>query len=1111
MSPTENSIANTSSSASAHANERITWAELNALQTHLADIGDSRTLDDVTDGLAPSTIGRFKIISCIGRGNSGSVYLACDSRLSRKVAIKVAHPGLQSKPLQARFVAEAHAAARLTHPNVVCLYEYGEDDGMLYLVYEMCEGSTLEEWLTEQPDRLPFRTAVAIVRELASGLAHAHSRGLIHRDVKPGNILLQPNLELGNVLGFIPRITDFGLAHDILEQETSGCGGRFVGTIDYMSPEQIQGDTQNIQPASDQYALGVLLYRMLTGVLPFASDDLVQTLQAACGQSPPELRSIQSSIPRDLEAICHKCLEKKPEDRYATCRELVRDLDRFANGLPVSARPLTKCQLGWRIVCKAPLVSALVAAIFGVCLVSALMFSQLASNLASRQIELQSTLADLNRSQATALRSQEATYEMMQLVDMQKSEAEKQTGEAVRVWYHAELHRAYGEWERQRVLSVSNILSKVHEGIRGHLEPGMELRLLSARSKSVIVPMSGHAGPTTEVEEIGGTDLIVTAGQDGKVSFHNTVTGYLEHSVTPQIGFEIHAMDVSGDGTQIAIGYVNPLLGLSHARVHQIDYASSSNWLHDSQVVHFSATTIESLRFSPCSKLLSVGSRYKNIVIYSLEKNRIMAYFDSDNRNHTAPFSPDGRHVLVMQRASRIDVLSAQSGGLAKLIQCENSPQFALWSPCGKWIARVGYQDEFVQLESLDDPAQSLKLTQPHGGIRSIAFSTDGSRLVAGTHRGAVVAWELGILEAAPPKSIVEHFHAAVLHTGSVSDVAMIGKERVASVSDSGSVVVSELPTEARAWLSSDVVVAKYFEAKDVEGIFLGHSDGSLTCREFHEHALTRAATVRECELTLMPSQTSPVSALCLSPNGMSLGIGWRDGQVGMLDITSKRFTKCDYSTPVDSLEERKINDLCFSANSKLLAACGDDARARVWTVAEPSKPQWEHTLRSMAYSSCFDNQDRLAVGGMFEEIVLFRGRDGHIIRRISGATRTGCLVFDDQRQRFISGHADGRLRVYGSQDLTLLATLGGSEGEITSLTISPTRDCYLSGDSSGHLKVWNAAECTLTGTLLNLGPTRGIRSLEIEPSQQTLAVLYSGLNPTGAQCIGIQELSFKP
>lgn len=294
-----------------------------------------------------SHVGRFEIIKKLGEGGFAKVYLAHDPFLNRKVALKLLRSSLfYSEDVINRFEREAQAAAILNHPNIVPVYESGSLDGERYIASAYCEGQTLEQWLAKQ-DKVAPHSAAAIVAVLADAVEHAHQRGIIHRDLKPANVLLvskNPNSKLASPLDRDPnlpgqlRIADFGLAkHAGTTDQMETTEGSIVGTPAYMSPEQARGRT-SIGATSDIYSLGVILYELLTGELPILGESNIDTLIAIRNQAPKPPRKIRRSIPRDIEAICLKCLAKDSTSRYATARELALDLRRWSSGEPILAR-----------------------------------------------------------------------------------------------------------------------------------------------------------------------------------------------------------------------------------------------------------------------------------------------------------------------------------------------------------------------------------------------------------------------------------------------------------------------------------------------------------------------------------------------------------------------------------------------------------------------------------------------------------------------------------------------------------------------------------------------------------------------------------------------------
>ncbi|HLJ97013.1 MAG TPA: serine/threonine-protein kinase, partial [Gemmataceae bacterium] len=298
------------------------------------------------------TLGPYTVQGELGRGGMGIVLRAWDPVLQRTVAVKMLRPELANEQTRARFVREAQAAARVTHDHVVRVYAVAHPpDGLPYFAMEYLAGSTLAEQIRTQQSLEP-RVAAALVAQVAQGLAAAHAAGLIHRDIKPSNILLEPGTGRA-------KITDFGLAR--LDSQPSGTTqeGILAGTPTYMSPEQAQG-LRSLDGRSDVYSLGATLYEALTGQTPFRGAPHM-VLQQVIDEEPRPLRQLNDRIPRDLETICLKCLQKEPAQRYAGALVLAQDLQRFLDGEPVQARPVGSMSRLARWCRRRPLVAGLAA------------------------------------------------------------------------------------------------------------------------------------------------------------------------------------------------------------------------------------------------------------------------------------------------------------------------------------------------------------------------------------------------------------------------------------------------------------------------------------------------------------------------------------------------------------------------------------------------------------------------------------------------------------------------------------------------------------------------------------------------------------------------------
>lgn len=352
-------------------------------------------------GFAQPQMPGYQIIGELGRGGMGVVYKARQLGLNRLVALKMVLAGAHAGEEQlARFNLEAEAVAHFQHPNVVQIYDIGQHQGLPYFSLEYVDGGSLSDKIDNKP-QAPLEAA-QMITILAQAMAYAHQNGIIHRDLKPVNVLMTKEGQ--------PKIADFGLAKRLEGDSTHTRSGSIMGTPSYMAPEQARGDTKLAGPSVDIYALGAILYEMLTGHPPFVGATVLDTIEQVRTQEPVPPSQLQPNLPQDIETICLKCLQKETHKRYETMELLAEDLTRFLHGEPIKARPIGNLERLWRWTKRNPRIAALTGTIL-VLLIAGIVGSTTAA-------------FTINRSRAAAVKARDEAARNAQLAEEAKREAD---------------------------------------------------------------------------------------------------------------------------------------------------------------------------------------------------------------------------------------------------------------------------------------------------------------------------------------------------------------------------------------------------------------------------------------------------------------------------------------------------------------------------------------------------------------------------------------------------------------------------------------------------------------------------------------------------------------
>jgi tetratricopeptide (TPR) repeat protein len=418
---------------------------------------------------APAELGRYRVTGTLGWGGMGVVYRATDPTLDREVAVKVIRPGLVSGARAVRhvtrFLAEARTVAAIRHPNVVPVYEVGEHAGRPFLAMEYCPGGTLAGQLAGPHDP---RAAAELVRKVGRGVQAAHQEEIVHRDLKPGNVLFDAAGE--------PKVTDFGLAKRAGGPSVTQTQAA-IGTPAYMAPEQARGQRELIGPATDVWALGVILYELLTGRRPFDGPNPWAVMARIADQQPaPSVRRFVPSIPRDLDLICQKCLEPEPRNRYPSAGPVADDLGRFLAGQTVCARPAGAWVAAGRWSRRNPLAA-------GLLVVSVLL---LVGGLAGMTVLWQ-----------RADRQRQAAEEQRAAADRSRAEAEVARQDARdALAFQQDLFQASDPFGFNRPVFVAGAAPSKDVTAKDLLDRGrraVEVRPLSPLSRAAILHSMGHA------------------------------------------------------------------------------------------------------------------------------------------------------------------------------------------------------------------------------------------------------------------------------------------------------------------------------------------------------------------------------------------------------------------------------------------------------------------------------------------------------------------------------------------------------------------------------------------------------------------------------------------
>jgi WD40 repeat protein/tRNA A-37 threonylcarbamoyl transferase component Bud32 len=730
-------------------------------------------------GRPPPEIPGYEVLGELGRGGMGVVYKARQVKAHRVVALKMilsgAHAGASDL---ARFSREIETIAGLQHPNLVAVYEVGEHDGRPFYSMEYVEGGNLHDRMKGQP--LAPRQAAEIVEVLGRAIHAVHQRGIVHRDLKPGNVLLAGcGLASGEdakpQAAWVPKITDFGIARKVDSADGMTATGAVLGTPSYMAPEQAAGRNREVGPATDVWALGAILYELLTGRPPFLATTAWDTIHQVMHEDPVPPRDLEPGLPPDLETICLKCLQKPPARRYAGGAELADDLRRFLDGEPIRARPAGPVERGVKWARRRPAVAVLL----GVTLIALLVIAGggVATNVRLRRQAEESRkglvrlyveqgddlLDDGDWSRALvwfteALRLDQGRPETRTAHRTRIGVTLRQCPRLVRLWVHdgpvscvgfvpggGRRVLTAGEDGQARVWDVATGAAAAgpfrHGGAIRSAAFSRDGRLLlttgddgAARVWDVasgrpVTPPLRHGRPVPHGEFRPDGARVVTAGEDGTARTWDVAGGGLLQ--TFRHGGPVGWAAFSPDGRRV--------LTASDDHTARVWDADGGQCLRTLQ--HGAEVTTAAL--SPDGTRLATGCSDHKARVWDPAGGKLLCVLPHFNVIDSVFFSPDGHSVLTASDDHTAGIWDAGTGlARAEPLRHASGLNVARFSADGR-LAVTGSDDDSARVWDAADGHPLTPLLRHNGSVNDAAFSPDGRYLVTGGNDRVSRVWEL--------------------------------------------------------------------------------------------------------------------------------------------------------------------------------------------------------------------------------------------------------------------------------------------------------------------------------------------------------------------------------
>jgi WD40 repeat protein len=1029
----------------------------------------------------------YEVLGELGRGGMGVVFRARQLKLDRLVALKMILAGSHAGPDElARFRTEAEAIARLQHPNIVAVYEVGEHGGLPFFSLEFCPGGSLDRKLAGTP--LPTAEAARLVETLARAVQAAHDRHVLHRDLNPANVLLAAD--------GTPKVSDFGLAKKLDAVGHTGSKTAVMGTPPYMAPEQAKGRSKEIGPTTDVYGLGAILYECLTGRPPFKAATSLDTILQVIGEEPLPVRQLQPDVPRDLETICHKCLDKQPTRRYAGARDLADDLGRFLAGKEVLARPLGSIGRAARWVRRRPTatallaVSGLAALILVAGLVGLLYQSRLQEaldatttqrNVAEAQRALaqqQGTEAETQRQRAErekaeanrqrrladqqrgiALKAKDNAERQRLLAEGQRAEARRQERLAQRYLYVANMNLARRAWLEGNVASTLRLLHRhapaAGESVGG---AGFEWRylwrlchadLLTFRHDDSVGPVAfSRDGKRLAVAVRDGT-VVVRDTDSGKVV--STLRGHLEQAT---------GLAFSPDGTLLASAAIDG--------VKLWDPSSDRSRPVRSFTGHLSK--VNAVTFRPDGKRVASAGKQTVRVWSPRTGKQFLTLRGHRNDVYAVAYSPDGKWLASASADKTVKVWRASGGRLERTLRGHTDAVVGVsFSPDGKRIAS-GSWDRTVRVWRRSGKAKAVVLRGHTGPVSAVAFGPDAKRIVSGSWDRTALLWRV------EPGATPTAFRG---HTDWVTGVAFApAGDRIASASRDCTV---------KLWNPRGGQGARTLRlhAGRVTGLAFSLDGSSVISSGADGKVIATDPESGRPPVTFVAKDARPPTPAAAAALPRSLAVAFVFDDPGPPTVGQG----LPFRDRICKRNPGGINSLAIDRQGRLVTV-REKTRWAEWQIREAGtgRPATAAVRARCHVTQAVFSPDgaNVVLAGEDGTARVYRVGDGSIVREMKGHQGiVTSVAYCPDGSRIVTAGEDRTVLVWDARTGNRLRKLTGHRADIVRVAVHPTNGSIVAGNAEGIVTVWDATKPEPT---LLLGHVDAVNGLAFSPDGTRLA-----------------------